>query len=205
MSENAPTSQPRPRLIVGLGNPGADYAQTRHNAGFWLVEEIQRQFGQGSLAADSKFHGLCGQATIAGNPVRTLLPTTFMNRSGLSVAAVANFYKIAAEDILVVHDELDIAPGTLCLKVGGGHGGHNGLRDIISCLGNQKQFGRLRVGIGHPGNAKQVSNYVLKKAPEKEHRLIEQSIDEAIRYFDAIASGDWQRAMNQLHSFNAAD
>ena len=128
-----------------------------------------------------------------------------MNRSGLSVAALANFYKIKPEAILVAHDELDIAPGTVRLKIGGGHGGHNGLRDIISSLGNQKHFGRLRIGIGHPGNAKQVSNFVLKKASSTEQRWIEESIDEVVRHIEAIVKGDWQLVMNQLHSFNAAD
>ena len=128
-----------------------------------------------------------------------------MNRSGLSVAALANFYKIEPEAILVAHDELDIAPGTVRLKVGGGHGGHNGLRDIISSLGNQKQFGRLRIGIGHPGNAKQVSNYVLKKAPTKEQQWIEDSIQEAASHIEKIVSGDWQVVMNEMHKFNAAE
>jgi PTH1 family peptidyl-tRNA hydrolase len=118
---------------------------------------------------------------------------------------LANFYKIAPEAILVAHDELDIAPGTVRLKTGGGHGGHNGLRDIISSLGNQKQFGRLRIGIGHPGNAKQVSNFVLKKAPNTEQRWIEDSIDEVVRHIEAIVKGDWQLVMNQLHSFNEAE
>lgn len=198
MSDNAPI-----RLIVGLGNPGAEHALTRHNAGFWFVDEILRCFGAITLTEDNKFHGHTGQVTIAGQPVRLLLPNTFMNRSGLAVAALANFYKIDVEQILVAHDELDIAPGTVRLKSGGGHGGHNGLRDIISSLGNQKQFARLRIGIGHPGNAKQVSNYVLRKAPNAENTMIEESIDEAIRHLEAIVKGDWQIAMNQLHSFNA--
>lgn len=193
------------RLIVGLGNPGNEYSQTRHNAGFWLVEALLRQFGGASLSEESKFFGFTGQLTIGSQTCRLLLPNTFMNRSGQSVAALANFYKIEPESILVAHDELDIAPGTVRLKTGGGHGGHNGLRDVISCLGNQKQFSRVRIGIGHPGNAKQVSNYVLKKAPEKEQRWIEESILETVKHFEAVVKGDWQIAMNQIHSFNAAE
>ena len=193
------------RLLVGLGNPGSEYSQTRHNAGFWLIDELIRRLPNSSTLNDeTKFHGLCGQIIIGGHNVRLLQPATFMNRSGLSVAALANFYKIAPEAILVAHDELDIAPGTVRLKTGGGHGGHNGLRDIISSLGNQKHFGRLRIGIGHPGDAKQVSNFVLKKAPITEQRWIEDSIDEVVRHIEAIVKGDWQLVMNQLHSFNAA-
>ena len=152
------------RLLVGLGNPGSEYSQTRHNAGFWLIDELIRRLPNSqALSEDSKFHGWCGKLIIGGHSIRLLQPSTFMNRSGLSVAALANFYKISPDAILIDHDELDIAPGTVRLKIGGGHGGHNGLRDIISNLGNQKQFGRLRIGIGHPRNAKQVSNFVLKK------------------------------------------
>ena len=194
------------RLLVGLGNPGSEYSQTRHNAGFWLIDELIRRLPNSqALSEDSKFHGRSGQLIIGDHSIRLLQPSTFMNRSGLSVAALANFYKIAPEAILVAHDELDIAPGTVRLKTGGGHGGHNGLRDIISSLGNQKYFGRLRIGIGHPGNAKQVSNFVLKKAPNTEQRWIEDSIDEVVRHIEAIVKGDWQLVMNQLHSFNAAD
>jgi PTH1 family peptidyl-tRNA hydrolase len=194
------------RLIVGLGNPGSEYSQTRHNAGFWLVDEVLRRFSSGTpLTEETKFHGLTGQILIGSQMCRLLIPNTFMNRSGLSVAALANFYKIEPEAILVAHDELDIAPGTVRLKVGGGHGGHNGLRDIISSLGNQKQFARLRIGIGHPGNAKQVSNYVLKKAPSKEQQWIEDSVQEAASHIEKIVSGDWQAVMNQMHKFNAAE
>ena len=194
------------RLIVGLGNPGNEYSQTRHNAGFWLVDEVLRRFSGGTtLTEETKFHGHTGQILIGSQMCRLLMPNTFMNRSGLSVASLANFYKIEPEAILVAHDELDITPGTVRLKVGGGHGGHNGLRDIISSLGNQKQFGRLRIGIGHPGNAKQVSNFVLKKAPATEHEWIEDSVREAVSHIEAIVKGDWQKVMNQMHSFNAAD
>ena len=194
------------RLIVGLGNPGSEYTQTRHNAGVWLIDELIRRYPPTTaLSIDSKFKGLTGQLTIAHHTVRVLVPATFMNHSGQSVAALANFYKLDPESILVAHDELDLNPGICRLKSSGGHGGHNGLRDIISCLGNNKNFGRLRIGIGHPGDAKQVSNFVLKNAPDNEKTLITQAIDEALNHIESIINGDWQLAMNQLHSFNALE
>lgn len=194
------------RLIVGLGNPGSEYVHTRHNAGVWLIDELTRRYPPATaLSVDSKFKGLTGQLSIAHHTVRVLVPTTFMNNSGQSVAALANFYKLDPESILVAHDELDLNPGICRLKIGGGHGGHNGLRDIISCLSNNKNFGRLRIGIGHPGDAKQVSNFVLKNAPENENSLITQAIDEALNHIESIINGDWQLAMNQLHSFNAQE
>lgn len=191
------------RLIVGLGNPGNEYAETRHNAGVWYIDELLKRYPSPTpLQGDNKFKGLTGQTTIGSRTVRLLVPTTFMNLSGQSVAALANFYKIPVESILVAHDELDIDPGTLRLKTGGGHGGHNGLRDIISQLGNNKDFGRLRIGIGHPGNAKQVSNFVLKKPPASELALIEQAIAEAVAESEDIVNGNWQIVMNKLHSAN---
>lgn len=191
------------KLLVGLGNPGSEYADTRHNAGAWFAEAVARRFGTTPLAPESKFHGHVTQASVGSRAVRILVPTTFMNDSGRSVAAIANFYKIEPESILVAHDELDIEPGTVRLKTGGGHGGHNGLRDVIASLGNQKNFGRLRIGIGHPGNAKQVSGYVLKRAPSDQHEKIEAAVDAALHHFEAIAAGDWQETMNQLHTFSA--
>ena len=192
------------RLIVGLGNPGPEYALTRHNAGVWLIEALLRRFPTTMpLLEETKFKGLTGQINIAGHSVRLLVPTTFMNLSGQSVAALMNFYKIEPDAILVAHDELDIDPGLVRLKQGGGHGGHNGLRDIISSLGNQKNFGRLRIGIGHPGNAKQVSNFVLKKAPNAETVLTEAAINKTVSHIEGIVKGDWQLVMNELHSFNA--
>lgn len=137
---------------------------------------------------------------IGNQDVRLLIPTTFMNRSGQSVAAICQFYKIPTENILVAHDELDINPGLARLKRGGGHGGHNGLRDIISSLGNNKDFGRLRIGIGHPGNAKEVANFVLTKAPANEYQLTEQAIDQAADCTSLIISGAWDKAMNTLHT-----
>ncbi len=197
------TKAPDIKLIVGLGNPGTEFQYTRHNAGFWFVDALANQFGNGALQADQKFKGLVGSINLGGKSVRLLKPNTFMNLSGQSVAALANFYKIDYEQILVAHDELDILPGSARLKIGGGHGGHNGLRDIISSLGNQKNFARLRIGIGHPGNAKQVSNFVLKKAPEKEQDYIDQTIVECVKHMEPVLRGDWQIAMNTLHSFNA--
>lgn len=187
------------QLIVGLGNPGPEYAQTRHNAGQDLVEQLARQ-NQISLSSTPKFFGHSGRGTIAGREVRLLIPNTFMNRSGQAVAALSQFYRIPPEAILVAHDELDLAPGVARFKFSGGHGGHNGLRDIIAALGNNKDFARLRLGIGHPGNAKMVSDYVLKKAPQAENDLIQQGIERSLAVIHDIVSGDWERAMRQLHT-----
>ena len=190
------------KLIVGLGNPGPSYNETRHNAGQILVEEIARVFNI-PMSANGKFFGISGSGLIHGQEVKLIIPTTFMNKSGQAVAAISNFYKIPMESILVAHDELDFDPGIIKIKQGGGHGGHNGLRDIISACGNNKNFYRLRIGIGHPGHAKQVSGFVLKKAPAKEHDQMLASIDEAVRHLDKMVAGDWQSAMNTLHSFQA--
>ena len=185
-------------LIVGLGNPGPQYEETRHNAGFWFVEQVARQQGE-QFRLESKFHGEIAKVMIKGQQVWLLKPNTFMNRSGQAVAALANFYKIPLENILVVHDELDLDPGTARLKQGGGHGGHNGLRDMVAQMGG-KDFMRLRIGIGHPGNSKQVSNYVLSRATADEQRLIEDSISDALDVLPQVVSGEFQKAMNQLHS-----
>lgn len=189
-------------LIVGLGNPGQKYDQTRHNAGADFVGQLAARH-LSSLKPESKFHGLYGKISLNGKPVHLLIPTTFMNLSGQAVAALANFYKIPAESILVAHDELDLPPGVARFKQGGGHGGHNGLRDIISKMGNNKNFYRLRLGIGHPGSAGEVSNFVLKKAPASEFNLTEAAIDEAMRVLEQAASGEWHKAMTTLHTFKA--
>ncbi|HEC20328.1 MAG TPA: aminoacyl-tRNA hydrolase [Gammaproteobacteria bacterium] len=186
------------QLIVGLGNPGPKYEQTRHNVGFVFVDELARSKGA-SFKPDNKFHGEVCKLSLGGNDVWLLKPNTFMNLSGKSVAALARFYKIAPETILVVHDELDIPPGQLRLKQGGGHGGHNGLRDIVAQLGS-KDFLRLRIGIGHPGQSRDVSNYVLGKAPRDEQIEIDNAIDEALRTLPQILDGEMQAAMNRLHS-----
>ncbi|SFB81364.1 peptidyl-tRNA hydrolase, PTH1 family [Marinospirillum celere] len=189
------------QLIVGLGNPGPEYAATRHNAGAWLVAALAERY-QAPLKA-SKFYGLHAQALINGHKVHLLIPTTFMNRSGQSISALANFYKLDPEQILVAHDELDLPPGVVRLKKGGGHGGHNGLRDTISALGNSKDFYRLRIGIGHPGQASKVTGYVLGKASSDEQLQINAAVEETERQLGLIISGEHTQAMNQLHSFKA--
>ncbi|WP_455206071.1 aminoacyl-tRNA hydrolase [Kaarinaea lacus] len=185
-------------LIVGLGNPGAKYEATRHNVGFWFVEQLARSKGA-SFRPENKFHGDTCQVNIDGQTVRLIKPTTYMNHSGQAVRAIAQFYRINVDSILVVHDELDIAPGELRVKQGGGHGGHNGLRDIIAHMGS-KEFVRLRIGIGHPGQAREVTNYVLGQAGSNEQNLIEQSIDDALHYLPLVIAGEMQKAMNHLHS-----
>ncbi|GAA0784800.1 MULTISPECIES: aminoacyl-tRNA hydrolase [Pseudomonadati] len=190
------------KLIVGLANPGAEYAQTRHNAGAWYVEELARVYNV-PLVAESKYFGLTARATINHRDVRLLIPSTFMNLSGKSVSALANFFRILPEEILVAHDELDMPPGVAKFKLGGGHGGHNGLKDIISSLANDKGFHRLRIGIGHPGDKNRVSGYVLGKAPASEQELITAAIDEAVRSTDILYKENMAKAMTRLHSFKA--
>ncbi|AEB57143.1 aminoacyl-tRNA hydrolase [Ectopseudomonas mendocina] len=190
------------QLIVGLGNPGPEYDQTRHNAGALFVERVAAS-QRVNLSVDRKYFGLVGKFNHQGREVRLLIPTTYMNRSGQSVAALANFFKIKPEEILVAHDELDMPPGVAKLKQGGGHGGHNGLRDIIAQLGNQNNFHRLRLGIGHPGHASLVSGYVLGRAPRSEQELLDKSIDFALDVLPEILAGDWTVAMRKLHSQKA--
>ncbi|MBL4817276.1 aminoacyl-tRNA hydrolase [Shewanella sp.] len=190
------------KLIVGLANPGEKYAQTRHNAGAWYVQELARICGA-TLIADSKYYGLTARVNLHGKDVRLLIPSTFMNLSGKSVGALANFFRIQADEILVAHDELDMPPGVAKFKLGGGHGGHNGLKDIIASLGNDKGFYRLRIGIGHPGDRNQVSNYVLGKAPAVEQTQIETVLDEAVRSTELLFTEDMAKAMNRLHTFKA--
>lgn len=190
------------QLIVGLGNPGAQYAATRHNAGAELVEQLAARH-LAPLKAEKRFFGLYGKTTIQNQTCHLLIPTTFMNRSGQAVAALSQFYKITPEQILIIHDELDLPPGVARFKKGGGHGGHNGLRDIISQLGNNKNFYRLRLGIGHPGHAGAVADFVLKKAPASERGHTQAAIDEALYWLPEAVQGNWHKAMNQLHSFNS--
>ena len=187
------------RLIVGLGNPGVDYEYTRHNAGADFLINLAHIY-QVSFSVESKFFGLFASCEINQKTIRLLIPTTFMNISGRAVAAVANFYKIHPEAILVVHDELDLLPGMARFKLGGGHGGHNGLKDIIRALANNNKFARLRIGIGHPGDAKQVSQYVLKRATDGEQQLINDSMDRACKMIPAVCNGDWEQAMRELHT-----
>ena len=190
------------RLIVGLGNPGSEYENTRHNAGAWLLAEIARQHGV-QLKPEKKFHGLCGKALIKGQEVFLLFPTTFMNVSGQAVQALANFYKIPVNEILVLHDELDLPVGTAKLKLGGGHGGQNGLRDIISKMANNKNFYRCRIGIGHPGDKNKVPGHVLGNPNKDELQKIQSIIDAAASEIDSLVKGDWAGAMNRLHSVKA--
>lgn len=186
------------KLIVGLGNPGGQYEQTRHNAGFWFVEEVARQFNV-QFRPETKFLGEAARVQSNGFDVWLLKPMTFMNRSGQSIQALAKFYKIAPEEILVVHDELDLDPGVARLKTSGGHGGHNGLRDTIAALGT-KDFKRLRLGIGHPGDRNQVVDYVLKAASKTDRVLIDDAIYDATRVLPDLLNDDMARAMNELHT-----
>ena len=186
-------------LIVGLGNPGPNYERTRHNVGADLVLELAKSL-HAELKYESKFFGDTARVSIAGRDVRLLIPSTFMNLSGKSVAAMARFYQIAPENILVVHDELDMDPGTVRFKKGGGHGGHNGLRDIIPALGGQRDFWRLRIGIGHPGSAAKVAAWVLSKASIDSRLAIEASIDSAMDALPLLLEGDDIKAMTALHS-----
>jgi PTH1 family peptidyl-tRNA hydrolase len=188
------------QLIVGLGNPGPEYKKTRHNAGVWLVEELASRFNI-TLKADKKYAGLYGKGSVGDHNIRLLIPTTFMNKSGQSVSALANFYQIPLNNILVAHDELDMEPGVCKIKLGGGHGGHNGLRDIIARMANNKDFYRLRIGIGHPGHRERVTGHVLGKAPAIEQEKIDQAIDEASRCVNIWLKDDLKKAQNQLHSF----
>ncbi|KYN89248.1 peptidyl-tRNA hydrolase [Vibrio cidicii] len=190
------------KLLVGLANPGPDYAKTRHNAGAWVVEELARVHNV-VLKNEAKFFGLTGRITMNGQDLRLLIPTTFMNLSGKSIAAVANFYQVSAEEIMVAHDELDLPPGIAKFKKGGGHGGHNGLRDTISKLANNKEFYRLRIGIGHPGHKDKVAGFVLGKAPADEQQLLDAAVDESVRCLDILLKEGLSKAQNRLHTFKA--
>ncbi len=186
------------KLFVGLGNPGAEYESTRHNAGFWWIDAIARQLGV-RLVAERGYHGLMARAQVRGQPLWLLEPQTFMNLSGKSVAALARFYKIAPEQILVAHDELDVAPGQAKLKKGGGHAGHNGLRDIHAQLGTG-DYWRLRIGIGHPGDKSEVVGWVLRKPPADELTLIEGAISRSAQALDSLLAGEMERATVQIHT-----
>jgi PTH1 family peptidyl-tRNA hydrolase len=186
------------RLIVGLGNPGPEYEDTRHNAGFWWVDRAVRQLG-GSLQADRAYHGLVARVNRPAGPVWLLQPMTYMNLSGKSVAPLARFFKIAPEEILVVHDELDLPPGQMKLKQGGGNGGHNGLKDIQAQLGSPN-FWRLRLGIGHPGVKAEVAAYVLRKPPAVERLSIDHTVDESLRCLELMLDGAMDKAMMKIHA-----
>lgn len=184
-------------LIVGLGNPGPTYERTRHNAGFWFVDELARRHGS-AFRIEPKFFGETSRLSLNGREYWLLKPATFMNRSGQAVVSMAGFYKVPPESILVVHDEIDLPPGTVRLKRGGGHGGHNGLRDLIARLGGG--FARLRIGVGHPGSSDQVVDYVLNRPSKQDEELILKAIDEAADAFPLIVEGGFEKAMHRLHS-----
>ncbi len=185
------------KLLVGLGNPGDKYETTRHNAGFWWIDQVAAST-KSKLALDSKLFGVVGKLN-ASNDVWLLKPTTFMNASGKAVAALANYYKITPAQILVVHDELDLPPETAKLKKGGGHGGHNGLKDITAALGTP-DFWRLRLGIGHPGDRNEVINFVLKAPLKDEQTAISRCIDDSVNILPQLLSGDFESAMLKLHT-----
>ena len=186
------------RLIAGLGNPGREYEATRHNAGFAFLERLAAQC-KTQLKSESKFLGKTARVHGAGGDLLLIAPQTFMNRSGQGVAALANFYKIAAQEILVVHDELDLPPGSAKIKFGGGVAGHNGLRDIAMRLGSH-DFWRLRIGIGHPGDKDAVADYVLEKARREDQLLVDEAIDRGLEVFREIAAGSLEAAMLKLHT-----
>lgn len=185
-------------MIVGLGNPGSEYEQTRHNAGFWFIDELAWQY-KATLKEEKKFFGSVARISISGSDLWLLKPSTFMNRSGQAVAALAQFYKIKPEEILVVHDELDIPCGRIKFKLGGGNGGHNGLKDIQARLGTP-DFYRLRLGIDHPGDRNLVVGYVLNK-PSPEHRQqIDEAINKSLKAVPMLLAGEWEEAVRFLHS-----
>lgn len=189
-------------MLVGLANPGPEYVRTRHNAGAWVVEELARIHNV-TLKNEAKFFGLTGRILVNGSDLRLLIPTTFMNLSGKAIATLAKFYQIKPEEIMVAHDELDLPPGVAKFKKGGGHGGHNGLKDTISKLGNNKEFYRLRIGIGHPGHKDKVAGYVLGKAPAKEQECLDAVVDESVRSLDILLKDGLTKAQNRLHTFKA--
>jgi PTH1 family peptidyl-tRNA hydrolase len=186
------------RLFVGLGNPGPEYEDTRHNAGFWFIDELARRM-KVTLQPDRAYHGLVARANLPQGPVWLLQPMTYMNLSGKSVAPLARFFKINPDEVLVVHDELDILPGQVKLKKGGGHGGHNGLRDIHAQLGTP-DYWRLRLGIGHPGVKHEVANYVLRKPPQAEREAIVKCIGQSLDAVDAMLAGDMNKAVTVVHA-----
>jgi peptidyl-tRNA hydrolase, PTH1 family len=185
------------RLLVGLGNPGPEYEATRHNAGFWFIDEVARSL-KVSLVAERSYFGLAARANTANGPLWLLQPMTFMNLSGKSVAALARFFKIEPAEILVIHDELDLLPGQAKMKFGGSHAGHNGLKDIQAQLG--PDYWRLRLGIGHPGVKAEVIHYVLRKPPLAEREAIDIVSEKAVQVLDMILACDMERAMSKVHA-----
>ena len=186
------------RMFVGLGNPGPQYEDTRHNAGFWWVNAVAREL-KTTLAPERSYFGLMARVTHEGRPLWLLEPMTYMNRSGQAVAALARFFKIAPEEILVAHDELDLAPGDMKLKRGGGHAGHNGLRDIHAQLGSP-DYWRLRIGIGHPGHKAEVANWVLKKPAPDQRDALQAGLDRALRALPDLLAGRMDKATAAIHT-----
>lgn len=186
------------KMIVGLGNPGSEYEQTRHNAGFWFIDELAWQY-KATLKEEKKFFGSVARISISGSDLWLLKPSTFMNRSGQAVAALAQFYKIKPEEILVVHDELDIPCGRIKFKLGGGNGGHNGLKDIQARLGTP-DFYRLRLGIDHPGDRNLVVGYVLNKPSPERRQQIDEAINKSLKAVPMLLAGEWEEAVRFLHS-----
>jgi len=186
------------RLLVGLGNPDPRDATTRHNAGFWFADAVASRWG-GSFRSQSSFFGEVADCQVDGQRLRLLKPMTYMNNSGRSVAALANFCRLESDEILIAHDEIDLPPGTVRLKRGGGHGGHNGLRDILPQLGSP-DFARLRIGVGHPGDKNAVVGYVLKAAPAQEQHAIDAAVAVALQHFPDIVAGNFAAVMNSLHT-----
>jgi PTH1 family peptidyl-tRNA hydrolase len=186
------------KLLVGLGNPGSQYDKTRHNAGFWFLDELASRSGM-SFRDEGRFQGAAAKLERKGGVIYLLKPLTYMNRSGQSVAALTKYFKIEPEEILVAHDELDLPPGQVRLKRGGGHGGHNGLRDLISSLGSAEFF-RLRLGIGHPGDRAAVVKYVLSEPSRVDEGLVHEAITKALDFLPDILDGNVSAAMNRLHA-----
>jgi len=184
------------KVIVGLGNPGPEHLLTRHNAGFWFVDALAAKLG-GAFRSHSKFHGDICRVQYCGQDITLLKPTTYMNRSGLAIRALADYTKVLPGEILVVHDELDLPVGDARFKLGGGAGGHNGLRDTITHMG--QDFWRLRIGVGHPGDKSQVIDYVLRRAPKEEEEKILASVDQAMQALPTFLEQGAERAMNGLH------
>ncbi len=186
------------KLLVGLGNPGPEYEDTRHNAGFWWVDAVAREL-KASLQPERSYFGVMARVTYEGRPLWLLEPMTFMNRSGQSVAALARFFKITPDEILVAHDELDLAPGEMKLKKGGGHAGHNGLRDIHAQLGSP-DYWRLRIGIGHPGHKAEVANWVLKKPAPDQRDALQLGLDRALKALPDLLAGRMDKATATIHT-----
>lgn len=186
------------KLIVGIGNPGEQYARTRHNVGVWFVSRFAVQQGI-SFSQQKKFFGRTATIMFDGQEIRLLLPDTYMNESGKSVAALANYYKITPEEILIAHDELDLDTGLIRFKQGGGLAGHNGLRSITQRMGGTQDYNRLRIGVGHPGDKSQVTSHVLGKVTASDETTMLECIEEALRVLPVAIGGDWENAMNQLN------